>query len=391
MTNRAKLRAVPVDDRAWLLAALGDALKGGAPVLPLAAGLDDAEVQRLQSLELPEGTAVLVRTSGSSGVPKVVALSAEALQASAAATHDRLGGEGQWLVTLPANLISGLQMLVRSQMSGIDPVFYDAPFEPASFLEAAERLEHDRRYVSLVPVQFIRLLDYAEQHEAAAEILRSFSAILVGGQAVSLSLRQRAHELGIELRRSYGMTETAGGCVYDGVELGEMRMRIRGGEVQLSGESLALGYVGDETLTADRFITEDGTRWYRTGDAGELLGGMLTVTGRLDRVLISGGINVSLDEVERVARELAGFTSAVALAVEDEDWGERVVLVTESAPETLGQTAGTSEADDQAVSQALRAQIGVAAVPIAIQRVETMPRLPGGKPDIEQLKRKFAR
>lgn len=386
MTNQAKLRAVPVDDRAWLLAALGDALKGGAPVLPVAAGLDDDEVQRLQSLELPADTAVLVRTSGSSGIPKAVALSADALQASAAATHDRLGGEGQWLVTLPANLISGLQMLVRSHMSGIDPVFYDAHFEPESFLEAAQRLEHDRRYVSLVPVQLMRLLDYAEQHEEAAETLRSFSAILVGGQAVSLSLRQRSHELGIELRRSYGMTETAGGCVYDGVELGEMRMRIRGGEVQLAGESLALGYAGDDALTADRFIIEDGIRWYRTGDAGELLGGMLTVTGRLDRVLISGGINVSLDEVERVARELPGFGSAVALAVEDEDWGERVVLVTEDTPEATAY--GVS---DETVSHTLRAQIGVAAVPVAIQRVEKMPRLAGGKPDIEELKRNFAR
>lgn len=390
MTNQVKLRAVPVDDRAWLLAALADALKGGAPVLPVATGLEEAEVQRLQALELPEGTAVLVRTSGSSGVPKAVALSAEALQASAAATHDRLGGEGQWLVTLPANLISGLQMLVRSQVSGIDPVFFDAPFEPVAFLEAAKRLDHERRYVSLVPVQLIRLLDYAEQNEEAAETLRSFSAILVGGQAVSLSLRQRSHELGIELRRSYGMTETAGGCVYDGVEIGETRMRIRGGEVQLTGESLALGYVGDDALTANRFIVEEGTRWYRTGDAGELLGGMLTVTGRLDRVLISGGINVSLDEVERVARELPGFATAVALAVEDEDWGERVLLVAERLTDGLDESAD-DETHDQAVRHALRAQIGVAAVPVAIHRVEKMPQLAGGKPDIAELKRNFAR
>ena len=296
MSTQAQLRPIPVDDRAWLLPALADALKGGAPILPVAPGLSDDEVQRLQAAELPRDTAVLVRTSGSSGVPKAVALSATALVASAEATHEALGGPGQWLVTLPAHLISGLQMLVRSQVSGIEPVFFDGPFDPAALLEAAERMEHERRYVSLVPVQFARLLDLAEADPAAADTLRGFAGVLVGGQAISLALRQRAHELDVNLRRSYGMTETSGGCVYDGVEIGDTRMRIRGGEVQLSGSTLATAYAGgsgDEVaakaLTDDRFIDDAGTRWYRTGDAGELLGGMLTVTGRLDRVIVSGG------------------------------------------------------------------------------------------------------
>ena len=96
---------------------------------------------------------------------------------------------------------------------------------------------------------------------------------------------------------------------------GDTRMRIRGGEVQLSGSCLAAGYVGGlgdaagaRALTDDRFIDDQGVRWYRTGDSGELLGGMLTVTGRLDRVIISGGVNVSLDEVERVVREPVSYT-----------------------------------------------------------------------------------
>ena len=118
MSTQAQLRPIPVDDRAWLLPALADALRGGAPVLPVAPNLGDDEVSRLQAAELSAGTAVLVRTSGSSGVPKAVALSAAALIASAEATHEALGGPGQWLVTLPAHLISGLQMLVRSQVSG---------------------------------------------------------------------------------------------------------------------------------------------------------------------------------------------------------------------------------------------------------------------------------
>ncbi|CAG7615719.1 putative 2-succinylbenzoate--CoA ligase [Leucobacter soli] len=377
-------------------------------MLPLPAGTDpgiDPEIARLQAQPLPEGTALVVRTSGSSGIPKAVALSAAALRASAAATHERLGGGrsadgadpagsddgadpagsggGQWLVALPGHLISGLQMLVRSRLAGTDPVFVDGPFDPAALLAAADRMQHPRRYVSLVPVQLARLLDLAEADPAAADALRGFAGVLVGGQATPLPLRQRAHELGVALRRSYGMTETAGGCVYDGVEIGDTRIRIRrsetgAGEVQIAGPCLALGYVGDPELTAERFIEErdrDGvvTRWYRTGDAGELLGGMLTVTGRVDRVVISGGVNVSLDEVERVARELPGWTSAVALGSAHPEWGERVALAVETEPGAAG---------FEEVREAIRSRLGPAAAPVWATETEELPRLPGGKPDL---------
>jgi len=375
------LRAVPVEDRAWLLAAIDDALAGGAPVFPVAPGTVPGAVQHLQAQTLPEGTAVVVRTSGSSGIPKAVALSAEALRSSAEATHEALGGAGQWLVTLPGHLISGLQMLVRSRHAGTDPVFLDGPFDPSALLDAADRMQHPRRYVSLVPVQFARLLDLAEQDPAAADVLRGFAGVLVGGQAVSLALRSRAHELGIALRRSYGMTETAGGCVYDGVEIGDTRVRIREGEVQLAGSCLALGYVGDDPLTAQRFIDDRGrdgvlTRWYRTGDAGDLLGGMLTVTGRLDRVIISGGVNVSLDEVERVAREMPGWSSAVALGTAHPEWGERVALVVETEEGALA---------FEEVRDTVRERLGAAAAPVWATESESLPRLPGGKPDLQAI------
>ena len=413
VSTRATLRPIPVDDRAWLLAGLADALKGGAPVLPVGPGLEADEVRALQQEALPEGTAVLVRTSGSSGVPKAVALSAAALVSSAEATHEALGGPGQWLVTLPGHLISGLQMLVRSEVSGIDPVFLDGPFDPAALLEACERMPHPRRYVSLVPVQLSRLLDLAERDPAAADALRGFAAVLVGGQAISLPLRQRAHELGVALRRSYGMTETCGGCVYDGVEIGDTLVRVRDGEVQLAGPCLALGYVGDEALTAARFVEDRGTRWYRSGDAGELLGGMLTVTGRLDRVIVSGGVNVSLDEVERVAGAQPGWEGVVALGVPHPEWGERPALVREiSAPMPADpsrvsskrspggdssplsahpRAAGGSGNEDRATFDEVRAEVGRALGPAAAPEwatdTETLPRLPGGKPDLPAIER----
>lgn len=376
MTAPNGLRAIPVDDRAWLTTALADALDGGAPVLPVPPeGLPAGEAERLQAEDLPDGTALVVRTSGSSGVPKAVALPAEALRASAAATHEAFGGPGQWLVALPTHLIAGVQMLLRSELAGLASVFAQHPFDPARFLESANGMDAERRYVSLVPVQFARLLDLAERDRAAADDLRRFDAVLVGGQAVPLDMRSRAHELGVALKRSYGMTETAGGCVYDGVEIGDTRVRIRGGEVQLAGSALALGYVGGPVLTSDRFIEEGGRRWYRTGDAGEMLGGMLTVTGRLDRVIVSGGVNVSLDEVERVVHELPGWQGAVAQGVPHPEWGERVALVVE----------GGLDLHHDDVRRVLRERLGAAAVPELVSEIGELPRLANGKPDMRAI------
>lgn len=369
-----KLRAVPGDDRAWLQAALIDALEGGAPVLPAPPGLTPVALEALRAAALPEEAAVVVRTSGSSGAPKAVMLSAEGLRSGADATHERLGGPGQWLVTLPTHLISGLQMLVRGIVSGVEPVFFDGPFDAAALLDAADRMPHERRFVSVVPTQLARLIDLAERDAGAADSLRGFASVLVGGQAAPIELRARAHHLGVHLVRSYGMTETCGGCVYDGVEIGATRVRVREGEVQLAGPSLAIGYLGDETLTARHFITDDeSVRWYRTGDAGELLGGMLTVTGRLDRVIISGGVNVSLDEVERVVRGYAGWQSAVALGHPDAQWGERVGLVVEITPNATPFAT---------VQEGVRGALGPAATPTWATETPQLPRLDGGKPDL---------
>ncbi len=402
MVTSNGLRAIPTEDRAWLCAALGDALEGVAPVLPVPPGADPAAISALQREPLPAGTSLVIRTSGSSGVPKAVALSSAALRASAEATHERFGGPGQWLVALPTHLVSGVQMLVRSRVAATDPVFFDGGLAPEALLAAADELSAERRYVSLVPVQFSRLLDLAERDRDAADMLRRFDAVLVGGQAVTLELRRRAHELGVALKRSYGMTETAGGCVYDGIEIGDTRVRIREGEVQLSGSSLALGYVGDPSLTADRFIEESGpddaiiTRWYRTGDAGELLGGMLSITGRLDRVIVSGGVNVALDEVERVVRELPGWETAVALGVPHPEWGERVGLVVESVvgDESAGGDESTGEGSltpFDIARAAVRDRLGAAAAPEWVTETDELPRLPGGKPDMRAIETWIAR
>ena len=434
-----KLLTVPANDAAWLRAALADVLgavdpaeaagaeaagaealaarggdAGGSAVLPLPAG----DHQQLPPAELAAAlapdTALVIHTSGSTGVPKYVELSRSALLASAHATHSRLGGPGQWLITLPLHLVSGAQQLVRGIVAGTDPVcYFGSPFNPAELLDRAEAMTHDRRYVSLVPSQFVQLLELCQKDADALQRAREFAAILVGGGGLSVAQRQLAHELHLPLVCSYGASETAGGCVYDGVEIGDTGVRIRDGEVQLTGSCLATGYPLDPELTAARFITEtaaDGStrRWYRTGDSGKLLGGMLTVTGRLDRVLISGGVNVSLDRVEQLAAGVPGVGAVLAVAIPSERWGQSVALlavagadpqtaVAREEPEAETQHAGqqtdqqaTQQAEQQTEQQAeleqrliaaLTGEIGKAAKPARIRWVTELPQLPGGKPD----------
>lgn len=396
---------VPVADVAWLHIALQDALKNRAVLVPLASGavpLSDIEIAQIH----PD-TAVILRTSGSSGVPKAVELSAAALIANAKASHAALGGDGQWLVALPLTSMGGLGQLVRSVVSGIHPEVAVGA-NAAQIITLAQRLTHARRYLSLVPAQLSDLLDLADASQHAAQTLQSFDAILVGGGVTPLALRQRAWELGLNLVRTYGSTETAGGCVYDGVEIGDTQVRIRDGEVQLAGSSLALGYLGDSQLSARSFVSAesvsdpvpqsdtadvytaaqrvhaaDKKRWYRTGDAGNLLGGVLEITGRLDRVYISGGVNVSLDRVENVLQRLqaqgslpAGMMAAVA--VPHPKWGQRLVVV------CSGTHPPTAQMQQEATA-ALEAELGKAAKPLAFAHRSKLPLLANGKVDLQTL------
>ncbi|WP_324253890.1 AMP-binding protein [Microbacterium schleiferi] len=160
--------------------------------------------------------AVIVETSGSSGYPKAVVLPISSLRASAEATAARIGA-GSWVLALEQAYVAGLQVLVRSILAGTDPVVIPASFTAAEFVVAAARID-EPRYTSLVPAQLARLLDAADD-TAVAECLRGFAAILVGGQALPATEADRAAALGIRIVRTYGSSETSGGCVYDGVPL----------------------------------------------------------------------------------------------------------------------------------------------------------------------------
>ncbi len=348
-----------------VLAALRAAFAGG-PALFVA-----GSAPRLAD-PLPETVAqhvgLVVETSGTTGRPKRVVLPADAVLASAAASSSALGGPAQWVLALPVHYIAGLNVLARSLVAETTPVaLVPGGFTPAAFTAAAARLmEGVPHAVALVPGQLARLLE----DEVSREVLRGFQAVLVGGQATPRPLVESARDAGIRVVRSYGSSETSGGCVYEGRPIGGARVRVVDGEVQLGGATIADGYLGDDELTAERFLNEDGVRWFRTADAGVWDGDTLRLIGRRDDVIVSGGVKVALGAIEEVLRAQPGFADAVVVAVTDARWGQRPVAVAAGEP-----------VDDDAALTAVAAALGPVARPDRVIRVSSLPLLPSGKPD----------
>lgn len=373
------LLQVPVTDVAALRARLADALDGGPAVWPVPAPAPVSDIRPV-AREVGDGVAVVVETSGSTAAPKRVLLSAAALRASAEASAAALGGHGRWVLALPAHYVAGVQVLVRGIVAGTPPHALPPgePFTAEAFADATMRLMRLRdarpRYTSLVPVQLARVVEAAEADPSGhlARDLALYAAILVGGQRVDPALVERAAAFGARVVRTYGSSETAGGCVYDGRPLPGVLVRVGDdGQLELGGPTLADGYLDDPERTAAAFSTEpDGDRWYRTGDLGTIGDdGVLRVTGRIDDVITSGGVKVVLGEVERAVHGVPGFGDAIAVAVPDAAWGERVAIVTASAG-----AAGPG------ALEALRTATDAAGLPPAARPVRVVPAPAGGLP-----------
>jgi o-succinylbenzoate---CoA ligase len=370
-----------------LLELLSVALDGSGPAIaPLDAGLPRARLDALvealgpDSVEGPdgvttvrsgresgvaEGTAVVVATSGSTGVPKGVELSADALRHSARASLARIGarpGE-RWLCCLPGTYIAGIQVLVRSLVSGTDPVIAD---RADAQTVAASGCAH----VSLVPTQLQRLL------EVDISALAGFSSVLLGGAAAPAGLLAAARAAGVPVVTTYGMTETCGGCVYDGVPLDGVRVRIGGDErIWLGGPVLFSGYFHGPRASSDG--------WFRTGDLGRMESeGRLVVRGRADDVINTGGHKVVPAEVAAVLLTCPGVRDVAILGQPDPEWGERVVAVVAPA-----------DPSDPPALELLRLHVKERlpryAAPSRVVMVDAVPMLPSGKHDLARLRREL--
>jgi O-succinylbenzoic acid--CoA ligase len=328
-------------------------------------------IQRLDPGDSPgvaPGTAVVIATSGSTGEPKGVELSAAALRHSARASLGRIGARAgeAWLSCLPPSHISGLQVFLRSLLSGVAPVVADR-------LDAGTARRGAGGYVSLVPAQVRHLLDEPGGREALA----GFRAVLLGGAAVPAGLRAEAAAAGARVITTYGMSETCGGCVYDGEPLDGVSARIGpGGRIQLAGPVLFSGYRGRPGLTAAAL---DGG-WFVTSDVGELdSAGRLAVRGRADGMINTGGEKVSADEVASVLENCPGVREAVVVGRPDPEWGELVTAIVvpadPAAPPGLDVLRGFA-----------RGRLPDYAAPRAVVVVPAVPLLSSGKPDLRALR-----
>ncbi len=412
MTSRP-LHAVllpPGGHGAAVLDRLPAALDGTGPaILPLDGGLPPARLTALLDAFVPDAVetttaaqrafagwqpgsagpgvrpdiAVVVATSGSTGQPKGTEITAAALLASARASLRRIGagsggdaGSGgesgaggatgrdeRWLACLPAFHIAGIQVLVRSLLAGTEPV-YCQRIDPEVIAGSG------CAYVSVVPTQLRRLT------EAGAD-LSALRAILLGGAGFPPGLLDAAAAAGGRVITTYGMSETCGGCVYDGVPLDGVRTDIGAdGRIRLAGPVLFSGYRLRPDLTARAM---DGP-WFVTSDLGSVNeAGLLVVRGRSDDVISTGGEKVVAAEVEAVLGTCPGVREAAVVGLPDVEWGEQVtavvVPVDAARPPELAQ-----------IRSHVRDALGSYAAPRALRLVAEIPLLPSGKPDREGLR-----
>lgn len=347
-----------------LAEALGDALAGGDPIVPVPAHGAEAVLEAVRPGEPVKEAdiAAVVTTSGSTGHPRPVLLSRSAILASVAATHARLGGPGAWTCVLPTHYVAGLMVVARAVATG-SPVRFGRG--DLSDLPAPDA----RAYISLVPAQLHRALD----DPAAAERLAGYATVLLGGAAVDTALLERAAAAGIAVVTTYGMAETCGGVVYDGRPLDGVGVRFEpaepaSGRVLLTTPTAFRGYRFDPDATA---AVLDGST-VRTSDRGRWADGRLVVDGRLDDVVISGGVNVDLASLQARLDAAWGPSVVVAYAVPDPTWGALIAAA----------TTGDVGVDD------LRAHLpdlDRAAVPRVVTRWAVLPTTSTGKPDRRRL------
>lgn len=364
---------------AALIAALEGVLDGresGIALVPAAQQEAELLTTALRVGEdVDDDVAVIVSTSGTTGIPKGAMLTAAALIASADATHERLGGPGTWLLALPAHHVAGLQVVVRSIISGTVPVALDPSFTAAELPAAIDTMGSGRRYASLVAVQ----LDKALSDPEATAALAQLDAVLIGGGPLPVTVRERATAAGISIVRTYGMSETAGGCVYDGVALEGVRVRVGdGGRVALGGDTIAKGY--RNPTDPDPFAE---TGWFQTDDVGvQDDSGVLQIVGRIDDAISTGGLTVMPTLVEAALATHPAIADCAVFGVTDARLGQRVAVAVVLA-------TGAGAPTPAELREHVTATLDATAAPREVHVVDQVPRRGIGKVDRRELTNRF--
>ncbi|MFI5624719.1 AMP-binding protein [Nocardioides sp. NPDC051685] len=308
----------------------------------------------------------VVETSGSTGTPKRVMLSRSAVKASAVASARRIGASGQWLLMLPESYVAGANVIARSLLAGFEPVIFSPRF--ATFADAVAAMNEGPRFVSLVPTQLHRIIEAGGEDLTA---LTEFHTVLLGGGPIDPSLRTRAEQAGIDVVATYGSAETCGGCVYDAMPLDGVGIAIgTDGRVRISGPTLFDGYQDDPEQTANSLVNG----WFLTSDAGTLdEDGRLRILGRIDDMVITGGVKVPAALVARRLREHPSVTAAEALGIPDEEWGQRLVAFV------------VGDIDAAAAREWVAAEHPRSWAPRQVVALDAIPLLGNGKPDRQAL------
>jgi O-succinylbenzoic acid--CoA ligase len=324
--------------------------------------------------DVADGIALVIATSGSEGNPRQVMLSAANLDTAAAAANAHLGlaAGDLWLDCLPLYHIGGLSILWRCARAGAGVLLHDG-FSEAAVAEAlaSQPVSH----LSLVPAMLARLL------AAGVSPPPTLRHVMVGGAALASSLYEKATAAGWPLNPSYGMSETAAqvatwtpadGPWHEGLvgrALGANEVAIDAdGRIRIRGPQVMAGYVGGGGVAADGWLT--------TGDLGKIdAKGRLTVTGRADDMLISGGENVHPLHVESCLAACPGIRDVAVTGLPDPTWGDLVVALV------------VGEASRQAIADWCRARLPGAARPRRIVHLERLPRNAAGKLERPLLRR----
>ncbi|AXE39096.1 AMP-binding protein [Acidipropionibacterium virtanenii] len=368
------------EDVAWLMGRLDVLFSGSTTSVLVPVGGDEmppavvTDVEKRAVRDLDD-VRLIVRTSGSTtGHGRMVGLSADQLRASIHATDERTGGPGTWVLALPPHHIAGLQVVARSVLAGTTPQVLAGSFSAGDLADGIESAltRDDRVHVSVVPTQLVDAL----ADPRAAEALTGCTSVLVGGAAADPALIDRARAASVPVLLTYGMSETCGGCVYDGVPLAGTRIAVgegpgsteTSGRVWLGGPMVMSGYLdGDLGITV-----EDGIRWLATSDLGHREGDRLVVDGRIDDVIITGGLKVNASQVAAAVRATEMVEQATVVGLEDSRWGRVVTAVV---------VPSASWSDASALREAVAEQLPRTHAPRVVVTVGAVPMLASGKVD----------